>query len=530
MLHGEIHNTAALARELGLPAAATAADVVAAGWQRESAQFIPRLDGVYALAIHDDEGLHLHRDHSGLRNLYFHNDAAGVASYGADLAGLVRQPGVPRRLARPALHEYLRFGDISAPRTVYEGVRAVEPGQLVSISSRGERSQEIPRLATDGASAGDFAAVLDHLANVLDRSVEARLAGSQRPAAFLSGGIDSSLLAALAGRQRPDLTTVTVGFENPTFDESGAAASIAAHLGLRHAVLRFGLRDCLAALVRLARDAEQPLADPTTAVTVLAFDHCRTTFDAVLDGTGADEAVGLMPPRHIRVAVGYAGALPAPLRVGLTRLMRTMPGFGAYAPVTDFEHPADTMIRWRGFARPEIVALCGEPVSFEQTRFYRTFHRYPRHAHFERYSALLDAMPSERLSQAMRVSDLAVRYPYCSPSVDGYIRGLPVEHRWQPGEPKRVLRRLLARYVPARLWDGPKHGFDFPLRSFLAADDHALVRRYLDAGLWASSRILAPERVRQYGSRFMAGEAQLAFRVWMLVLLGAWLDEHDEHC
>ena len=58
------------------------------------------------------------------------------------------------------------------------------------------------------------------------------------------------------------------------------------------------------------------------------------------------------------------------------------------------------MIRWNGFTRPEIEELCGEPVSFEHTQFYRTFHRYPRSAHFERYSALLDAMPSDRLNQA----------------------------------------------------------------------------------------------------------------------------------
>ena len=61
-----------------------------------------------------------------------------------------------------------------------------------------------------------------------------------RPAAFLSGGIDSSLICALASRQRADTTAVTVGFDGArATTRRRVAARIAAHLGMRHEVLRF---------------------------------------------------------------------------------------------------------------------------------------------------------------------------------------------------------------------------------------------------------------------------------------------------
>jgi len=209
-------------------------------------------------------------------------------------------------------------------------------------------------------------------------------------------------------------------------------------------------------------------------------------------------------------------------------MLRRVPGLSGYAPIGDFEHPADTMIRWHGFTRPEIADLCGEAVSFADTHFYRTFDRYPRHAHFERYSALLNAMPCERLNQSTLITGARIRYPFWDREPDGLLRQLRTDFRYLPGQPKRILRALLARYLPRELWDVPKHSFDFPLCEFLAADNFALVRRHLDQDLWRQARLLSVDKVQHYARQFMAGDQRLAFRIWALVMLGAWLETHDK--
>ncbi len=270
------------------------------------------------------------------------------------------------------------------------------------------------------------------------------------------------------------------------------------------------------------------MADPAALATLLAFEYCRSRFDTIIDGTGADEAVGIMPPRHVRLAVGCASLLPPGVRSRLAPLIRAVPSLSGYTPVVDFEHPADTMIRWHGFTRPEIEELCGEPVSFAQTHFYRTFDRYPRHAHFERYSALINAMPCERLNQALLISGMPVRFPFCDAEADRFIRQLRTDHRYLPGEPKRILRALLARYVPPQIWDSPKHGFNFPLREFLVAEDFLLVRRYLNVDRWRRAGVLSPDTVQRHARQFIAGDQGLTFRIWALVVLSAWLEKHDE--
>ncbi len=480
------------------------------------------------MALYGKNGLALYRDPSGMLDLHYDAGRKGQVRFASHLDTLLRESGLGRTLARPSLHEYLRFGDVAAPNTVFAGVHAVEAGQLLHWTAAGLEASPGPGTEPGTESPANFNAAVDTLDAQLQRSVQVRLADARRPAAFMSGGIDSALICALASRQRPDTTAVTVGFEGVAHDEAPVAAHIAAHLGLRHEVLRFSHAQYLAAFERLARHLEQPIADPAAMATLLVLEHCREHFDAVLDGTGADEAAGAMPPRHVRLAVEYGSLLPPALRRGLVRAMRAVPGVSGYTPILDFEHPADTMIRWRGFTRPEIEALCDEPVSFADTAFYRTFARFPRGAHFERYSALLDTMPSDRLSQSALITGMPVRYPFFDARTNRFLRQLRTDWRWLPGQPKRILRALLARYVPAQIWDLPKHGFDFPLQRFLAADDHALVRRYLVAGSWLERGLLRADGVRGYARQFMAGDPRLAFRVWALVVLGAWLEKHDE--
>ena len=80
--------------------------------------------------------------------------------------------------------------------------------------------------------------------------------------------------------------------------------------------------------------------------------------------------------------------------------------------------------------------------------------------------------------------------------------------------------------MPPSIWDAPKHGFDFPLLSFLSEDDYALVREFLDETRWHQSGLLNPSIVAMYRERFIAGEHQLLFRVWALIVLGSWLEGH----
>ncbi len=525
-IQGELYNAANLRREVEAGEALDLGQVLLLAHARWGLDFIRHLEGQYVLTLHDGDRMRLYRDGSGAHQIYYCTPSPDRIAFATRLDALFRLPGVKRRINRRALHEYLRLLEIAAPHTLYEGIRALAPGELLTWSASGIETTRPAAGHPTSSSNPTYAEAEDALDARLRQSIAARLEDANRPAAFLSGGVDSSLLCALAAQVQPTLTAVTVGFDEPNLDETPVARAVAKHLGIRHEVLRFSQQDYVRAFEVFAREAEQPMADPALPPTLLAFEHCRAHYDLALDGSGADEAFGAMPPRHVRVGVEYAALLPAGLRQALAAALRRLPGLEGYAPIFAFAHPAELMLRWHGFTQREIEALCGEPVDFDHTLFYQTFARFPRHAHFERYSALMDAMTCDRLHHASDITGLKVRYPYWAPEVDGYVRALPMDYRYQPGEPKRLMRNLLARYVPREIWDTPKHGFDVPLQRFLAAEDFRLVRRYLLEADWRRWQTLAPEGVASYARRFMAGDGSLTFRVWALAVLAAWLEGH----
>ncbi len=200
-----------------------------------------------------------------------------------------------------------------------------------------------------------------------------------------------------------------------------------------------------------------------------------------------------MPPRHVRVAVEYAALLPAPLRRTIIATLRHLPGLAGYAPIFDFEHPVELMIRWHGFTRLEIEALCGEQVSLDHTHFFQTFARFPRSAHFERSIALLDAMPGDRLHQAApSPACLSATHSGTNPWTVSSAACRPIIVTGRPNRNASCVPCWRAMFRDS-LWDVPKHSFDFPLMDFLSAEDFQLVRRYLLHGDWAQWQVLSPE-------------------------------------
>lgn len=528
--HGTLFNTETLRRELQAQESASAATLILMAWRRWGPRCLNRLDAEMSFVLrerkHDPAAVYLYSDRSATHPLYFRLLPQGGIAFASRLRLMPKCLGMNLQISLVGLHEYLRFLDISPPNTPYDGIQAAVAGELVCIRHGQVSVIDLPPPSTPHC--GSFTEAISVLETLLNASVAARLQTSRSPAAFLSGGIDSALVCALASRHRPDLEAVTVGFDTPEFDESPVAERIARHLGLRHRVLRFDWNDLTRGFELFYARSELPTADPACTPTLLAFRDCADRHDVVLDGIGADDLVGIMPSRHTRVAIEYGARLPLTLRRAMVRIMHKIPLLRDYTPILDFTHPAELLIRWHGFTAEEIERLTGHRALLEQTRFYQAFARFPANAHFERYTALVQCGPSDRLHQAALMTGLPAHLPYLENVVAAFIESLPQGFRYTAREPKRILRALLQRHVPRELWEGPKHGFDFPFRRFLAAEDNQLVRRYLLEGDRSCWNLIAAREVESYARRFLAGDVSIAFRVWTLVVLAAWLQSQAE--
>lgn len=519
-------------------ASPTTAAAVATGYNRVGPAFLLRLIGQFSACLWDRRRreLVLFRDDSGTRSLYYKQLPSGALLFSDRLDLLATCPLVEKRLARHSIHEFLRFLDVSAPNTIYENVFAVEPGVLIRIAG-GQVHPEQIRQPAGAAPLKSLATAAHELEQRLTDAVSARVIAGSTTAVFLSGGVDSSLICSLAAaREDTRVEALTVGFTEREFDESSIARRVAEHLGVAHHILSFPMSTYREAFDTLTAGICYPSADPAGVPTLLAFKAAREHANAALDGTGADTLFGVMPARHQRIAVQFGTLLPRPLRRVAARTLKTLPGLGGYAPLVDFDDPEEILIRWRGWQRSELESLCGEPVSLTHTRFYRLFRQFPRDAHLQRYSALLGNLPDDRIHQAAALTGLEVRFPYFDSRVTEWTKDLDLNLRYHPAEPKRVLKAVLDRHVPRALWEQPKHGFDFPFLRLMSSDNCALVRQYLDPQVTGHWDLFDPDQIQATRDAFLredwrsafAAESP-AFRVWALVVLFAWLENHYRH-
>jgi len=533
VVHGEIYRIDEMTRRWCPDSSgeAATADIVAGAYINAGLGGLTAVDGLFATVFWDRQRREtiVYRDGSCARFLYHAQLSPETLAFATEIEDLFSVLKIPKILSRRSLHEYLRFLDISTPNTIYEGVYSAEPGIPLRFDGS-EIQQEEQASRPAGKTIHDLEDATTKLDRVLGESVADRLDRKSTTGFFLSGGVDSSLLLSIAaGLGQGGIEAFTVGFEKPPYDETAVAARVAKHLGVRHNVLRFPVDRCRKEFRRFLATADQPFADPAGLPTFLALEECGHSVRTMIDGTGADTLVGVMPARFGRLATQYAALLPRSIRTAVARGLRDIPSLAGYQTIFDFDEPQEILIRWKGWRRGEIERLCGEPVFLQHTRFYRIYSCYNRKQHLERYSALLGNLPDDRVHQASRASGVKVRFPFWDPRVISLIKSLPLRLRYRKKESKPILKALLVRRVPRLIWDLPKHGFDFPFMELMSANGHALLNEFLDLRDIRKEGIWSPEVVQGYVERFTSGDAEQGFRIWALLVFRAWYAEHFDH-
>ena len=172
-------------------------------FEEEGSAFVGKLRGMFAFAIYDSRShtLILARDRFGIKPLFFAatNDRLAFASEIRALRGL---PGVDLRPDKQAIHDFAALLYIPAPETFHIGIRALQPGEVLTAHLDHERvswNTEIYHrwvLNPDPAMTMNKAA--DRAEELISAAVRQQMESDVPLGALLSGGIDSSLVSAAA--------------------------------------------------------------------------------------------------------------------------------------------------------------------------------------------------------------------------------------------------------------------------------------------------------------------------------------------
>ena len=562
VFNGEVYNFATIRGELealGHRFRSTGdSEVVLAAIREWGIAAVDKFIGMFAIAIWNERErrLMLLRDRMGVKPLYFAWNGNNFW-FGSELKALRAFEAWEPELDRDALGEYLQYGYVSAPRSIYKNVSKLQPGHWLELGEVGEpvaRRYWSPheRLEPLEASDEELERQLEFL--MVD-AFRYRMVSDVPVGVFLSGGIDSSTVAAILQRHGGgEVRTFTIGFDDPRFNEAPHAKAVADYLGTRHVEQIVTARDMDAVLPQWSELFDEPFGDSSGVPTFLVSKLARQHVKVALSADGGDELFngynhyGIVAERERAMArlphaarAAFASSLGVlgsgrlrtaanlmPMPMGLKHATRRnvverLEKLRVMLPALDRTLVYDlAMSSWTPW---EVGHLLGAATVPRETVA-------PQFASFAEQMAHRDIrhfLPDDILVKVDRTTmatGLEGREPLLDHRLAEFALRLPMRLRRGPLGPKHLLRRVLYKLVPREILERPKQGFGIPLAGWLRGELAPLVHEYLAPQRIRDAGILDPDMVARTVTNFRdggTGNDRLDMqKLWYLIAFELW--------
>ena len=532
--------------------------------------------GMFAFGLFDLEHgtLTLARDRAGEKPLYYgcvtNPEGKAAFAFASDLGSIAAIEGFSAPVDRGVLDIYFEHGYIPAPYSIYEGIRKLVPGTIltVKLGAKGSAAgnpgtaeewercssvraywsmRETALCGREHPFEGSFSEASQELERRLREAIRGQSEADVPLGAFLSAGIDSSTIVALMQTQseRP-VRTFTIGMEDPAYNEADAAARIARHLGTEHTELRISEKDAKSVIPLLPKMFAEPFADSSQIPTYLVSRLTRQYVTVSLSGDAGDELFcGYTTYASAERVWRRCQRIPRLLRragggLVLHSPLRRFPALAVESRLLAADCPEDIYrLSFRTDERTAGIALehPGYPYAYTVTSRDEL-------GEVNRDIMLMDAdmyLPDDILVKVDRTSmavSLESRVPMLDRDVCEFAWTLPISYL-RAEHPSRadgtvdargnrlgklVLRDILYRYVPRELVDQPEKGFAVPLARWL---------REPELRQWAEA-LLSPERIRREG--YLDAEVVSSLwneytesgvwraQIWYILMFEAWLE------
>jgi asparagine synthase (glutamine-hydrolysing) len=298
--NGEIFNFVELRRDLlarGHRLSTTCdIEVLVHLYEDHGTGFLEYLNGQFAIALWDTgkKRLVLARDRFGIAPMFYARRGQSTV-FASSVKAMLPLLGRPE-IAPEGLCQVFTFWNTVAPRTIFQGISQLRPGECMVFENSSRRSFTYWDLSFPPERHHDVVREEDAVRGIrelLDDSTAIRLRSDVPVGAYLSGGIDSSILTTLVKRHKPSMETFSVSFSDPAYDESEFQIAMGSRLGTSHHVKRVSHEDIADIFPRVVWHTETPVLRTAPAPMYMLSRLTRENgIKVVLTGEGSDEIFG----------------------------------------------------------------------------------------------------------------------------------------------------------------------------------------------------------------------------------------------
>ena len=524
--------------------------------------------GMFAFAIWDrnQEKLTLVRDRLGEKPLYF-GYKKNTMLFSSEIKSIEAFPETSFNIDRNSLEQYLRFGYIQAPNTIYEGIYKLPPGNLIEFSKNDIREGLIPKSSkywsfelitkqqeSDLFLGSDIQAI-DQLENLLKNSISGQLLADVPVGAFLSGGIDSSTVVSIMQNQSSNpINTFTIGFEEFEYDESKSARKVASYLGTNHKELFVSPDDALSIIPKLSEVYDEPFADVSQIPTFLISKFASENVKVCLSGDGGDELfcgysrhsygpkiwhlLRKIPFSLRKVFAIFIQKVPPSTwdnfyyfcEIFLPKYLKVnFPGNKLYkiSDLITYDNLYDVYLSLiSSWDSSENIVLKTNYSKFSNSFEFSEFKLNDNHQLM--YLDSINYLPNDilvKVDRAAMASSLETRIPLLDHRVVEFAWKTPLEMKLRNKQSKWILRQVLKRYIPENLVEGPKKGFDVPIAKWLRGPLKDWANELLDEKMINSQQYLLSSQIRKKWNAHLSGKYDWSKQLWTVLMFQAWLNK-----
>lgn len=524
--------------------------------------FLQYLNGMFAIAIWDSQTgrLLLARDRMGVKPLFY----AVVGEefvFASEIKSILQYPTYRKGLDYGAVYHYFSFKNIVPPRTAFQGIYEILPGQYGIWHNGKITLRQYWKIDYSVKSEDSISQAVEKIRTFLWDAAKLRLEADVSVGAFLSGGLDSSLATAMLAKQSSRrLKTFALCYEPRETSiykkdlDRVCAQKVSKMYDTEHHEYLLRPQEVLESMSEVVRAFDQPFSGVTSTFFLSRF-ICKYVKVAVA-GDGADELFGsylshrLAYPFHqyaeerkksgINDMAGEyrQGEFPADFLARLFQVTDGEMGDLSYR-LLQFHDDEKMVLLSKNF----IDNCCANQISDDLEGFCTT-----RELVMAIHDSCTAVDPLDRMleydwkiilaNQVLAFVDflsmansLEVRSPYLDYRLVEYVAALPGNYKIHDNITKYILKEAARGYLPDDVIDRPKEGFVLPIYDWMQSEFKEYVYDTLSEVAVKRMDVLDYTYVSNLLDAYYetpGARPQTAALIWNLVMFTKWYQEYFE--
>ncbi len=557
VFNGEIYNYQEIRNELLLQGhifdTHSDTEVILHAWEAWGEQMLSRFIGMFAFVIYDsaNKQLYCFRDRAGVKPFYFYWHE-GLFLFASELKSFHQHPRFQKEIDNSAVHQFLQYGYIMAPLSIFKHTSKLLPGHLLrldittsNISTRQYWNvYDFYKQPKQQMAEEDALATLESL---LISSCKYRMVADVPVGVFLSGGYDSTLVTALLqNHQGEKIKTYTIGFHESAYNEATHASKVAAHLQTEHTEYYCSTREAQDIIPEIPFFCDEPFGDSSIIPTTLVSRLARKEVTVALSADGGDETFAGYNKYPLAIDFfGKINSMPALMRKPAGKLLPMIPD-ALLQSVTGNESIAlkkDRVASMLAAGQVSTTVIMDQLLSqlYSDSQLAKLFNTAIDKP-YNLFSQIISDDVQGNLDQLLAIdyktylpddilvkvdragmsASLEGREPLLDHRIIEWMAKMPESLKMHGADKKYLLKKIVHRYVPKELMERPKMGFGVPVFDWLRTDLHAFVETYLGDEALNKHGLFNLSEVNRIKDQFYRNNKNYNSLLWYLLMFQMW--------